>query len=57
MIIHRIQSGAAIEEQPERRGFGSMLMTSASRQFGGSIEREFLPEGVQVTIELPIRDV
>mgnify|MGYP006397349581 FL=1 len=50
------ESGAAIEIEPERRGFGSMLMTSASRQFGGSIEREFLPEGVRVTIEMPIQD-
>ena len=51
------ESGATIDEQPERQGFGSMLMTSASRQFGGSIEREFLPEGVCVTIELPVQDV
>ena len=50
------ESGATIAEQPERRGFGSMLMTSASRQFGGTIEREFLPEGVRVTIELPVED-
>ena len=50
------EQGDAIETEPERRGFGSMLMTSASRQFGGSIEREFLAEGVRVTIELPIED-
>ena len=50
------ESGAAIEIEPERRGFGSMLMTSASRQFGGSIEREFLPGGVRVTIEMPVED-
>ena len=50
------ESGAKIEAEPERRGFGSMLMTSASRQFGGSIEREFLPDGVRVTIEMPVQD-
>ena len=50
------EQGDAIETEPERRGFGSMLMTSASRQFGGSIEREFLAEGVRVTIELPVED-
>ena len=50
------ERGDAIETEPERRGFGSMLMTSASRQFGGSIEREFLAEGVRVIIELPIED-
>ncbi len=50
------EQGDAIETEPERRGFGSMLMTSASRQFGGSIEREFLAEGVRVIIELPIED-
>ena len=50
------ESGAKIEAEPERRGFGSMLMTSASRQFGGSIEREFLPDGVRVAIEMPVQD-
>lgn len=48
------ETGAPIEREPERKGFGSMLMTSAARQFGGSLEREFLPDGVEVKITLPL---
>ena len=44
---------AAPVAEPDRQGFGSMLMTSAARQFGGSIERDFKPEGLVVTIDLP----
>ncbi|TMM46600.1 sensor histidine kinase [Qipengyuania marisflavi] len=50
------ETGVTITEEPERKGFGSLLMTSAARQLGGSIEREFLPDGLQVTIELPPGD-
>ena len=49
------EKGAKIAGDPEREGFGSMLMTSAARQFGGSIEREFHADGVEVTIVLPIQ--
>ncbi|WFL78908.1 CHASE3 domain-containing protein [Altererythrobacter arenosus] len=40
--------------EPDREGFGSMLMTSASRQLGGSIERRFGPGGCTVTITIPV---
>ena len=45
--------GAELEELPERTGFGSLLMTSAARQFGGSFERDFTKNGLRVSIELP----
>lgn len=45
--------GAELEELPERTGFGSLLMTSAARQFGGSFERDFTRNGLRVSIELP----
>lgn len=48
------EHGVTIESEPERRGFGSMLMTSAARQFGGTLDREFLPDGVEVRITLPL---
>ena len=48
------ETGAKIEGEPERQGFGSTLMTSAARQFGGTIDREFLPDGVEVRIVLPL---
>ena len=50
------ESGADIKEVPERKGFGSLLMTSAARQFGGSLERKFTKDGLQVSIELPVDD-
>ena len=48
------ETGKATEGEPERRGFGSMLMNSAARQFGGSIEREFGTNGLVVEIDLPL---
>lgn len=50
------ESGVTIGGEPERKGFGSLLMTSAARQFGGSVEREFGKDGLVVTIELPYSD-
>lgn len=50
------EHGVTIDQQPERRGFGSMLMISAARQFGGSLERDFHADGLEVVILLPVRD-
>lgn len=47
------ETGAPIAQQPERQGFGSLLMTSSARQLGGSIDRRFDPEGAVVTIRFP----
>ena len=47
------ESGAEIEGEPDRKGFGSLLMESAARQFGGSVERDFTPTGLTVRITLP----
>lgn len=47
------ESGVPIVEQPTRRGFGSMLMTSAARQLGGSVERAFTSDGAEITIRFP----
>ena len=43
-------------EQPERRGFGSLLMEGSARQLGGDITREFTPEGVRVEITIPLAE-
>ncbi|MFK4004922.1 sensor histidine kinase [Qipengyuania sp. NPDC077563] len=47
------EGGAEIEGEPDRKGFGSLLMESAARQFGGSVERDFTPTGLTVRITLP----
>jgi two-component sensor histidine kinase len=42
---------------PEKRGFGSsMLERALAREFGGTVELRFVPEGVQCIIEAPLRD-
>ena len=51
------ESGVPIADPPERKGFGSLLMESAARQFGGTVSREFKHDGLIVTIDLPqVRD-
>lgn len=40
--------------EPERQGFGSLMMTSAARQLRGTVERRFTPEGVEVDIAFPL---
>lgn len=43
-------------EEPERKGFGSMLVVSAARQLGGSITREFAKDGLKVRFEFPLTE-
>ncbi|WP_306088715.1 sensor histidine kinase [Qipengyuania flava] len=50
------ETGAELEKLPDRKGFGSLLMTSAARQFGGTFERDFDADGLTVTIVLPVGD-
>ncbi|MBX7458974.1 CHASE3 domain-containing protein [Qipengyuania sp. 1NDH17] len=47
------EEGVPLDGPPERKGFGSLLMESAARQFGGSVTRDFTPDGLVVTIDLP----
>jgi two-component sensor histidine kinase len=47
------EKGVPIVDPPEHKGFGSLLMESAARQFGGSVSRDFTTEGLLVEIELP----
>lgn len=49
---HCQSSGA----QPERRGFGSLLMEGSARQLGGDIKRDFTPKGVRVEITIPLAE-
>jgi two-component sensor histidine kinase len=40
--------------QPQAEGFGSKLIElSVVRQLGGSIERDWAPEGLKVEIRIP----
>ncbi len=51
-FVWREHGGQGVRE-PASTGFGSMLMTSAARQFGGTVERRFLDDGIEVVIEIP----
>lgn len=45
------ECGLETKVQPsERRGFGSLLISSAARQLRGTVDRNFLPDGAQITI-------
>jgi len=48
------ESGVDDCSSPSAEGFGSRLMTTAARQLGGSIEREFAPGGCVVSIVIPV---
>ncbi|WP_375291211.1 sensor histidine kinase [Qipengyuania sp.] len=50
------EAGAPVTERPRRQGFGSQLMTSAARQLGGTIDREFAEAGALITIRFPLPD-
>ncbi len=50
------ETGAGLDNLPERKGFGSLLMTSAARQFGGSFDRSFTRDGMTVRIDLPVEE-
>lgn len=39
--------------EPQRQGFGSLLMTGSAKQLRGTIERRFTTDGVHVTIRFP----
>lgn len=47
------ETGVQLEGEPDRKGFGSLLMDSAARQFGGTVTRDFTSDGLLVTIDLP----
>ena len=50
------ERGVPVDGEPSRKGFGSLLMDSAARQFGGTVTRDFAPDGLVVTIEIPDPD-
>ena len=51
------ESGGDTFNEPQRKGFGSLLMEGAARQFGGKVKREFVDGGLIVTITAPEGDL
>ena len=52
-FMWRERGGPAVAE-PKSTGFGSLLMTSASRQLGGELSRKFHDDGIEVIIDIPL---
>lgn len=50
------ETGVKLDGEPERKGFGSLLMNSAARQFGGTVTRDFTGDGLVVKITMPLDD-
>jgi two-component sensor histidine kinase len=49
------RGGPPIEAPPATKGFGSKLtQTTIVRQFGGTLDYEWLPKGLAVTITVPV---
>lgn len=46
----------ADEAAPHARGFGSSLIEGSARQLGGTIDRQFRPEGLSLRIEFPLAE-
>jgi len=55
LLLHWIeQGGPPVAQPPQTGGFGTQLIElSAVRQLGGKVERDWRPEGLQVTISTP----
>jgi two-component sensor histidine kinase len=55
LVVHWSERGGPeIEETPTARGFGTRLVeNTVTRQFGGTLDYEWLPDGLTVTITFP----
>ncbi|WP_242097337.1 PAS domain-containing protein [Sphingomonas sp. CROZ-RG-20F-R02-07] len=54
-LVWRETGGPRILETPEQHGFGSQLIEmSAVRQLGGAVTRDWRPEGLAMTVLVPI---
>ncbi|SDY19389.1 PAS domain S-box-containing protein [Citreimonas salinaria] len=53
--IDWVESGGPPVRPPSRRGFGSTVIDrSINLQFGGSVDRDFGPEGLKVSFRIPL---
>jgi len=53
-ICWKETGGPSIETKPERRGFGSFLAERIARsQLDATLEREWLPDGLEVSLRIP----
>ena len=54
-LCWREEGGPPLKAPPDHAGFGSQLVElSAVRQLGGQVARDWKPEGLVVTIDVPL---
>jgi two-component sensor histidine kinase len=54
ILTWREIGGPPLQGPPSRAGFGSSLATlSVEAQLGGKLERDWRPDGLEITIDLP----
>lgn len=53
-LVWREGGGAAVPAAAAASGFGSQLIESSARQLGGTIERRFRDDGIEVTMDFPV---
>ena len=43
--------------KPERKGFGSVVLFDAARQFGMDIDVEYDPDGLRYELRIPMHEI
>jgi two-component sensor histidine kinase len=56
LTIEWVESGGPKPLEPKREGFGTKLLRSGVRQFGGSMDRQFEADGLRCRISLSMPD-
>lgn len=58
LVLQWLEHGGPTVRPPEREGFGGRLIERGiGDQLGGTVERQFLPEGARCRMELPLEAV
>lgn len=57
LVLNWREAGQSDLKEPSRKGFGTKLIDmNITRELNGTIERRFLPGGLQVEIKVPLKD-
>jgi PAS domain S-box-containing protein len=52
-----IEVGGPLVERPTRKGFGSVILIDAARQFASSVSVDYAPEGLSYELRIPLSDI
>ena len=51
------ESGGPLVSQPTRKGFGSVILVDAAKQFGQRIAVNYEPEGLRYELVVPLNQI